>query len=136
MQLDEAVSGYRAMVTGAAAGRYANSYDLDGITTARSPQITLGADPGDLVFNASFSYGSTATSADWFRVWVEAEDGTRTLVHQRLAASRYRYAAYTEVRVSLARWASQTVRIVIGAGDVGRASLVEVAVDDVRIERR
>jgi hypothetical protein len=75
-------------------------------------------------------------SADWFRVWVEAEDGIRTLVHQRLAASRYRYAAYTEVRVSLARWASQTVRIGIGAGDVGRASLVEVAVDDVRIERR
>jgi hypothetical protein len=69
-------------------------------------------------------------------VWVEAEDGTRTLVHQRLAASRYRYAAYTEVRVSLARWANQVVRVVIGAGDVGRASLVEVAVDDVRVERR
>jgi len=136
MQLDDAVSGFRAMVTGALAGRTANSYDLDGITTARSPQITLGANPGDLVFNASFSYGATATSADWFRVWVEAEDGTRTLVHQRLAASRYRYAAYTEVRVSLARWASQTVRVVIGAGDVGRASLVEVAVDDVRVERR
>jgi hypothetical protein len=136
MQLDDAVSGYRAMVTGAPAGRYANSYDLDGITTARSPQITLGADPGDLVFNASFSYGATATSADWFRVWVEAEDGTRTLVHQRLAASRYRYAAYTQVRVSLTAWANQVVRVVIGAGDVGRASLVEVAVDDVRIERR
>jgi hypothetical protein len=57
-------------------------------------------------------------------------------VHQRRGASRYRYATYTEVRVSLARWASQTVRVVIGAGDVGRASLVEVAVDDVRIERR
>jgi hypothetical protein len=136
MQLDDAVSGFRAMVTGALAGRTANSNDLDGITTARSPQITLGADPGDLVFSASFSYGATATSADWFRVWVEAEDGTRTLVHQRLAASRYRYAGYTEVRVSLARWANQVVRVVIGAGDVGRASLVEVAVDDVRIERR
>jgi hypothetical protein len=136
MQLDDAVSGFRAMVTGAAAGRTANSNDLDGVTTARSPQITLGADPGDLVFNVSFSYGATATSADWFRVWVEAEDGTRTLVHQRLAASRYRYAAYTEVRVSLARWASQVVRVVIGAGDAGRDSLVEVAVDDVRVERR
>jgi hypothetical protein len=136
MQLDDAVSGYRAMVTGALAGRNANSYDLDGITTARSPQITLDADPGDLVFNASFSYGATATSADWFRVWVETEDGTRTLVHQRLAASRYRYAAYTQVRVSLTAWANQVVRVVIGAGDVGQASLVEVAVDDVRIERR
>ena len=66
----------------------------------------------------------------------EAEDGTRALVHQRLAASRYRWAAYTEVRVSLTAWANQVVRVVIGAGDVGRASLVEVAVDDVRIERR
>ena len=136
MQLDDTVSGFRAMVTGALAGRTANSYDLDGITMARSPQITLGTDPGDLVFSASFSYGPTATSADWFRVWVEAEDGTRTLVHQRLAASRYRYAAFTQVRVPLTAWADQVVRIVIGAGDEGRDGLVEVAVDDVRIERR
>jgi murein tripeptide amidase MpaA len=136
MQLDDAASGYRALVTGAAAGRSANANDLDGVTTARSPQITLGADPGDLVFSASFSYGSNATSADWFRVWIETEDGTRTLVHQRVAAPRYRYAAYTEVRVSLTTWANQAVRVVIGAGDVGRDSLVEVAVDDVRVERR
>ena len=136
MQLDDTVSGFRAMVTGALAGRTANSNDLDGVTTARSPQITLGADPGDLVFNASFSHGATATSADWFRVWIEAEDGTRTLVHQRLAASRYRNAAYTEVRISLTPWANQEVRIVIGAGDEGRDGLVEVAVDDVRVERR
>lgn len=136
MQLDDAVSGFRAMVTGARAGATANSNDLDGVTTARSPQISLGADPGDLVFNVAFSYGATATSADWFRVWVEAEDGTRTLVHQRLAASRYRSAAFTEVRVAMSAWADQHVRIVIGAGDVGRDSLVEVAVDDVRVERR
>lgn len=136
VQLGDAASGYRALVTGALAGRYANSYDLDGVTTARSPQITLGADPGDLVFNASFSYGPTATSVDWFRVWVEAEDGTRTLVHQRLATSRYRYAAYAQVRVSLTAWANQVVRVVVGAGDEGGDSLVEVAVDDVRVERR
>jgi len=136
MQLDDAVSGFRAMVTGARAGATANSNDLDGVTTARSPQISLGADPGDLVFNVAFSYGPTATSADWFRVWVEAEDGTRTLVHQRLAASRYRNAAFSEVRVSLSAWANQPVRIVIGAGDGGGDSLVEVAVDDVRVERR
>ncbi|NBO46779.1 MAG: hypothetical protein EBU85_07235 [Actinobacteria bacterium] len=136
MQLDDAVSGFRAMVTGARAGATANSNDLDGVTTARSPQISLGADPGDLVFNVAFSYGPTATSADWFRVWVEAEDGTRTLVHQRLAASRYRNAAFSEVRVALSAWANQPVRIVIGAGDGGGDSLVEVVVDDVRVERR
>jgi aminopeptidase S len=136
MQLDDAASGYRAVVTGAAAGRSANANDLDGVSTVRSPQITLGGDPGDLVFSASFSYGSNATSADWFRVWIETEDGTRTLVHQRLAASRARWATYTETRISLAAWADQVIRIVIGAGDEGGDSLVEVAVDDVRIERR
>jgi len=136
MQLDDAASGFRAMVTGAAAGRTADSNDLDGVTTARSPQIPLGALPGDLVFSLSFSYGPTATSADWFRVWVEAEDGTRTLVYQRRAASRYRWAAYTEQRVALAAWANQRIRIVIGAGDEEGASLIEVAVDDVRVERR
>ncbi len=136
MQPENGASGYRAMVTGALAGRYANSYDLDGVTTARSPQITLGPTSGDLVFGLSFSYGATATSADWFRVWVETEDGTRTLLYQQLAASRTRWAKYVTVRRSLAAWANQTVRIVIGAGDVGRASLVEVAVDDVRVERR
>ena len=106
------------------------------MSTVRSPQITVGADPGDLVFNASFSYGSNATSPNWFRVWIETEDGARTLVHQHVATPRYRYAAYTEVRVSLTAWANQVVRVVIGAGDVSRDSLVEVAVDDVRVVRR
>jgi hypothetical protein len=32
-------------------------------------------------------------------------------------------------------WAGQTVRVVLGAADEGADSLVEVAVDDVRIER-
>lgn len=136
MQLDDAASGYRALVTGSAAGRSANANDLDGVSTVRSPQIALGADPGDLLFSASLSYGSNATTADWFRVWIEAEDGERTLVHQRLASPRVRWATYTETRISLGAWGNQSIRIIIGAGDEGRDSLVEVAVDDVRIERR
>ena len=136
MQLDDAASGYRALVTGSAAGRSANANDLDGVSTVRSPQIALGADPGDLLFSASLSYGSNATTADWFRVWIEAEDGERTLVHQRLASPSVRWATYTETRISLGAWGNQSIRIIIGAGDEGRDSLVEVAVDDVRIERR
>ncbi|MFM2194005.1 MAG: hypothetical protein RLZZ460_675, partial [Chloroflexota bacterium] len=94
MQRENGASGYRALVTGAAAGRTANSNDLDGITTARSPEITLGADPGELAFGLAFSHGSSATTADWFRVWIEAADGTRTLLYQQLAASRTRWATY------------------------------------------
>jgi hypothetical protein len=32
-------------------------------------------------------------------------------------------------------WAGQTVRIVFAAADLGRASTIEAAVDDVRIRR-
>ena len=136
MQLQSVPSGYRALVTGAAAGRSAAANDLDGVSTVRSPAIALGAEPGDLAFELSFSYGSSATAADWFRVWVEAEDGTRTKIYERLAASRARGAAFATVRRALTDWANQTIRIVIGAGDEGSDSLVEVAVDDVRVERR
>jgi len=136
MQLDDTVSGFRALVTGAAAGRSANANDLDGVTTARSPVIALDGDPGDLVLSLAFAHGANASSADWFRVWIEVDGGVRILVYQRSATSRYRAAAYGEVRVALARWANQSVRIVIGAGDVSGDSLLEVAVDDVRVERR
>ena len=135
MQLDDTVSGFRALVTGAAAGRSANANDLDGVTTARSPVIALDADPGDLVLSLAFAHGTNASSADWFRVWVEDEGGVRTLLYERTATARARGATFLKVRRSLLPWANQAVRIVIGAGDEGGDSLVEVAVDDLYVER-
>jgi hypothetical protein len=44
-------------------------------------------------------------------------------------------AAWASASVSMAPWAGQTVRIVVGAADGGRGSLVEAAIDDVRIRR-
>jgi hypothetical protein len=35
----------------------------------------------------------------------------------------------------MSRWAGQTVRIVFAAADLGHASTIEAAVDDVRITR-
>jgi aminopeptidase S len=43
--------------------------------------------------------------------------------------------AWKTVTVSLDRWAGEAIRIVFAAADVGKASLVEAAVDDVRITR-
>ena len=78
---------------------------------------------------------ANASSADWFRVWVEDEVGVRTLLYQRTATAAARGATFLKVRRSLLPWADQPVRIVIGAGDEGGDSLVEVAVDDLYVER-
>ena len=43
--------------------------------------------------------------------------------------------SWTTVRVSMAPWAGEKVRIVFEAADEGGASTVEAAVDDVRISR-
>jgi carboxypeptidase T len=135
LQSGDAPSGYRALVTGAAAGANYNARDLDGVTTVRSPAISLGATPGALRFAYAFAYAPNASSADWFKVWVEGEDGARTLVLDRRAAARWRTAVVTTAQISLSTWADQSIHLVFGAGDEGINSTVEVLVDDVRIER-
>ncbi len=134
-QLGTATSGTRVLVTGSAAGATAASNDLDGITTIRSVPIALPAVVGPLSFRYTFAHRADSTADDWLRVWVEGPDGTRTLVREELGAADDDDGAWTSARVSLAAWAGQTVRIVIGAGDEAADSLVEAAVDDVRVER-
>ena len=88
-QLGTASSGSKAVVTGASAGTSASSYDLDGgITTYSSPLTTLpDGDIGDLTFRYYFAHGPSATSEDWFRAYVQREDGSRTMVHHEWGQS-------------------------------------------------
>jgi hypothetical protein len=134
-QLDAAVSGSRALVTGAAAAATPHANDLDGTTTARSAPIALPATVGPLTFRYYLSHAADASPDDWLRAWVEAGDGTRTLVFEELGSADDDPAAWASARVAIDAWAGQTVRIVLGAADEGPDSLVEAAVDDVRIER-
>jgi carboxypeptidase T len=129
-------SGSRALVTGAAAGSSESANDLDGgPTTVRSPAIKLPATVGRLTFRYYFAHNAQSSSADAFRAFVEAEDGTRTQVRQELGAANNDGPSWTTVSVSMTPWAGQTVRIVFLAQDKGAASRVEAAVDDVRITR-
>ena len=136
-QLGTVVSGQRALVTGTAAGRSARYGDVDGgRTTIRSRAITLPADPaefGNLTFRYYLAHRSNATSTDYFRMIVEAEDGTQTVVLQERGAPNDDDAAWASASVSVAAWAGQTIHLIVAANDGGRASLVEAAVDDVRI---
>jgi len=134
-QSGKVTSGSHALVTGAAAGATANSNDVDGITSVRGPLVQLGATTGSLTFRYYFAHASNSSSADYFRAYVEREDGTRTLVRQELGAARDDKPVWTSVSLSMARWVGQKVRIVFVAADVSNGSTVEAAVDDVRITR-
>jgi len=135
-QLDAATSGSRALATGTAAGAGAGANDLDGgTTTTRSTSIALPATPGPLTFRYYLAHDASSGPEDWLRVWVEDEAGTRTLVLEELGGADDDDAAWASARIPLAAWAGQAIRIVVGAADDGAASLVEAAIDDVRVER-
>ena len=72
---------------------------------------------------------------DYFRAYVEDAAGVRTLVRQEVGAANTDLPAWKTATISMTPWAGQTVRIVFAAADLGRASTVEAAVDDVRISR-
>jgi hypothetical protein len=126
-------------VTGAAAGSTAASGDLDGgLTTIRSRSIRLPEDPaafGNLTLRYYLAHDARATTADYLRVLVEAEDGTRTVVLEELGGPEDDDAIWASASVSLADWAGQSIRLVLAARDGGSGNLVEAAVDDIRIRR-
>ena len=123
------------MVTGLPAGSSVNSYDLDGITSVRSAPIAIPATPGRLTFRYYLAHSSNSSSADYFRAYVEREDGSRTLVRQERGTAKIDKPAWASASIAMTPWAGQKVRIVFVAADLGSASTVEAAVDDVRITR-
>ncbi|WP_328469396.1 M28 family metallopeptidase [Actinoplanes sp. NBC_00393] len=132
-QLDAAAGGSYALITGATAGSSAGANDLDGgVTTLLSPSITLPS--GTLTLNLSWylAHLNNATSADYLRVRVVSGSTTTTVLSQSGAASN-KAAAWATATANLSAYAGQTIRLQIEAADAGTASLVEAAVDNLRI---
>ncbi len=127
------VSGSYDLVTGPLAGSSAGAYDLDGgVTTVRSPNITLPAGKNlTLTFSYYMAHLSNSSSADYLRVKVVG--ATTTTVLQELGATNDDDAAWAAFSGSLNAYAGQTVYLLIEAADASGASLVEAAVDDVKI---
>ena len=136
-QLDRTASGSIALVTGGAAGSSASSNDVDGgRTTIQSRPIVLPSRTGQkLTFRSYLAHASNSSAADELRVSLVADDGTATTVFVEQGAADDDDAAWATTSVVLDAWAGTTVRIRIEAVDAGPASLVEAAVDDVRITR-
>jgi hypothetical protein len=132
-QLGTTVSGVNDLVTGRLAGSSVGVHDIDGgVTSIRSPAIAL---PSTGTLTLSFSYYlahlNNATSADFLRVRVVGS--TSSLVFEELGAGNDDDAVWATHSVNISSFAGQTVRILIEAADASTASLVEAAVDDVRI---
>jgi subtilisin family serine protease len=135
-QLGTTVSGSNDLVTGRLAGSSAGTHDVDGgLTSIQSPAITLS---GGTAFTLTFSYylahGTNSSSADFFRVKI-VSGSTVTTVFEELGGTENDNAVWASATVNLNQFAGQTIRILIETSDAGGASLVEAAVDDVKITR-
>jgi len=132
-QLGTTVSGTYDLVTGATAGASAGANDVDGgTTTIRSPAITLPTGTLTLSFSWYLSHLNNSSSSDYFRVRVVSGATTTTVLTQAGAASN-RAAAWQTATVNLSSYAGQSVQLLVEAADLATASLVEAAVDDVKI---
>jgi murein tripeptide amidase MpaA len=134
-QLGTTTSGLNDLVTGPLAGAAAGDHDVDGgTTTITSPPIALtGGSNYSLSFSSYLAHGSNATSADHLRVRVLGS--SNAVVYERLGAATNRNGAWASATASLNAFAGQTVRLRIEATDAATASLVEAAVDDLRVTR-
>ena len=88
-----------------------------------------------LSFRYTFAHGPSS-SADFLAAYIEDAAGHRTLVWKKAGTSSTVSAVWTRASVALDRWAGTTVRIVFRATDAAPDSLVEAALDDIRVERR
>src|SRR5215813_8961951 len=131
------VSGVNDLVTGPLAGASAGANDIDGgVTSIQSPAITLqGGTNFTLTFSYYLAHGTNSSTADFFRVRIVA-GSTVTTLFQELGSTANDNAAFTTATVDLSQFAGQTIRILIEAADNAGPSLVEAAVDDVRIMRQ
>jgi trimeric autotransporter adhesin len=126
-------SGVNDLVTAALAGASAGANDVDGgVTSIQSPAITLPSTGRlTLSFASYFAHLNNSTVDDFLRVRVV---GTTTATVLNVAGAATNVAGtFATTTADISSFAGQSVRILIDVADNGTGSLVEAAVDDVRI---
>jgi hypothetical protein len=133
LQVGTVPHGNLVAVTGAAAGSSVGANDVDGgATIITSPSISLPSS-GDvnLVYEWTFAHLNNSSSADFFRVSIIS--GGTTVVHNVTGAATNRAGNWTTANISLNQFRGQNVQIRVEVADNSTASLVEGAIDNVRI---
>lgn len=132
VQVGHAFDGQAVLATGLAAGR-----DVDGgTTTVRSPHFRLPSGGGaSLTLRYAVALGPNATAADGLRVHLVDESGAR--VAQLLEVSgdgSAREARWLTLRAPIpGELTGSRIAVELEAVDAGADSLVEAAVDQVRV---
>ncbi|MGW7483578.1 proprotein convertase P-domain-containing protein [Nonomuraea muscovyensis] len=133
-QLGTTVSGVNALVTGRLAGSGPGADDVDGgVTTVRSPAITLPAGASTLTLSHTFAHRDNSGPDDYLRVKVVGANSTATVLSRTGTAATDLDGQWRTLTADLSAFAGQSVRILAEAADVGTASLIEAAIDDVQI---
>ncbi len=135
LQFDSGHTGSRAMVTGLAAGSSAGTYDIDGgVTSVLSPTISLPAGAEiELFFEYNLAYLDNATNEDFFSVSI-VSDGNVTEIYDDHAHPFDQAASWQEATLDVSDWAGDDIQLLFQAADAADGSLVEAAIDDVRVE--
>ena len=133
-QLGDTVSGSFDLVTAGAAGSSVGTNDIDGgETSVRSPNIVLPAS-GDITLSFSYylAHTTNASADDYLRVNVVGSSSS--LVFEELGAANNDDGVWETASVNINGFAGQTVHLLVQAADAAGGSIVEAALDDVRIE--
>lgn len=135
LQLSAASSGMQALVTGYQAGNSVGAYDLDGgLTSARSPVISLAANHRyRLQLDYYFAHLWNTTQADFFKVSVENDQGRQQVLLVQTGIAGNRAAEWSTLSADLSSFAGSSIRLVLEAADGGAGSMIEAAVDNIRI---
>jgi len=125
-------SGQADLVTGRTTGGAVDANDVDGVTTALSPDIRLGSGAWRLTFKYTFAHDAAATNGDFLRVSV-VRGSTVTPIWTLSGQAANRNARWLTRKLALNAWAGQTIQLLIEARDGGTDSIVEAAIDDFRV---
>ncbi len=126
------ISGQADLVTGRTTGGAVDANDVDGVTTALSPDIRLGSGAWRLTFNYTFAHDAAATNADFLRFSV-VRGSTVTPIWTLSGQAANRNARWLTRKMDLTAWAGQSIQLLIEARDGGTDNIVEAAIDDLRV---
>ena len=135
IQPNGTASGRYAFVTGLKAGSSINVDDLDGRTTIRSVPITMPATRAPASSSSATCSPTGGSAADTRQALRRGRPGARTQVWSVAGSSATVGAGWRTARVDLSSPTDRTIRLVFQATDGGAGTLMEVGIDDVRVER-
>lgn len=131
-QLASVPSGMAALVTGLAAGVNPNANDVDGRTVARTQWFRLGSGRWQVDFSYVFAHDATSSPSDYLRLSI-VKGTSKTVVWYQEGAPSERNAVWQSQSVNLDAFAGKRIKLLFEAVDGGGDSLVEAALDNVRV---